>query len=165
VQLWGRHAPGIPLRIIGSGPLEHLRSETSPDIEWLGWQTRQSVLAAMKDAMFLVFPTECYEGFPMVLLEAMATGLPVVASNGGSLPEIVQDGSTGLLVRAGDKKHWAEVLRWALSNPEAMAEMGRRARREFECNYTAEGGYRLLIDLYEGTLKRAGRQVPSPVSS
>jgi glycosyltransferase involved in cell wall biosynthesis len=159
VRLWNRLALEVPLRIIGSGPLEHLRAEALPNIEWLGWQPREYVLAAMRDARFLVFPSDCYETFGMVLIEAMATGLPIIATNRGSVPEIVQDGHTGLLVRPGDGEHWAEALRWALSNPDAMAEMGRRARREFECKYTPEAGYRLLSEVYQWTVERAQDRV------
>jgi glycosyltransferase involved in cell wall biosynthesis len=95
----------------------------------------------------------------MVLLEAMATGLPVIATDLGSVPEVVQDKNTGMLVRAGDDEQWGEVLQWAMSNPDAMAEMGRRARREFECRYTPEVGYRLLSEVYQRTLERAQDRV------
>ena len=64
VRLWGRLQLGMPLRIIGSGPLETLASEGIPGVEWLGYQPRDRVLEAMREANFLVFPTECYEGFP-----------------------------------------------------------------------------------------------------
>jgi glycosyltransferase involved in cell wall biosynthesis len=113
------------------------------------------VLAAMKDASFLVFPTECYEGFPIVLLEAMATGLPVIASSQGSLPEIVRDGISGVLVPSGDPEYWERALRWAIGHTEALAAMGQHARRAFECNYTPEVGYRLLSEVYQQTVERA----------
>jgi glycosyltransferase involved in cell wall biosynthesis len=155
VRLWGRSAPIIPLRVIGSGPLESLAAEGLPNVEWLGWQSHDRVIAAMKDASFLVFPTECYEGFPMVLLEAMATGLPVIASSKGALPQIVQDGVTGLLVSGVAGEPWAKAVAWATSQPEAMAAMGRRARSTFEANYTPDSGYRRLIQVYRDTMDRA----------
>jgi glycosyltransferase involved in cell wall biosynthesis len=110
----------------------------------------------MKDAAFLVFPTSCYEGFPMVLLEAMATGLPVIATAQGSVPELVRDHQTGLLVPTGDDARWRDAVQWALSHPERMMEMGRRGRREFEDKYTPAAGYRLLADVYERTLALHG---------
>jgi len=155
VELWGRLAPGIPLRVIGTGPLETLATGGPPNVEWLGWQPRESVLAAMKDASFLVFPTECYEGLPMVLLEAMATGLPVVASRQGSLPELLQQGTCGMLVPSNRPEEWAGALRWAISHPEPMAAMGRRARESFERSYAPEIGYRQLSDVYQQTVERA----------
>jgi glycosyltransferase involved in cell wall biosynthesis len=153
VRLWGDVAPGFRLRIIGSGPLAALANDSPANIEWLGWQSHEQVLAAMKDATFLVFPTRCYEGFPMVLLEAMATGLPVIATALGSVPELIHQRENGLLVPAGRDEHWREAVRWALSHSAPMAEMGCRGRREFEHKYTPEAGYRLLSDVYERTLE------------
>jgi glycosyltransferase involved in cell wall biosynthesis len=161
VRLWGQLAPGIPLRIIGTGPLETLAADSPPGIEWLGWQPRELVLAAMKEARFLLFPTECYEGVPMVLLEAMATGLPVIASRQGSLPEIVQDGTTGVLVPSAEPEQWAEALRWATSDSRALEIMGEQSRRAFERGYTPEAGYRRLTEVYQQTLDRARGLLPA----
>jgi glycosyltransferase involved in cell wall biosynthesis len=154
VRLWGRLGLSITLRIIGSGPLESLAADGPPGIEWLGWQPRDRVIAAMKEASFLIFPTECYEGFPMVLLEAMATGLPVIASSQGSLPDIIENGTSGVLVPSSDPEHWAGALRWAMSHPEIMAAMGQHARRAFERQYTSEIGYQLLLGIYRQTVDR-----------
>jgi glycosyltransferase involved in cell wall biosynthesis len=155
VGVWGKLTPGITLRVIGSGPLEALAADGPSNVEWLGWQPREQVLAAMRDASFLVFPTEWYEGFPMVLVEAMATGLPVIASRLGSLPEIVQDGRSGVMVASASADHWAGALRWAIEHPEELAAMGQHGRRTYEARYTKEIGYRLLSDVYEQTLDRA----------
>jgi glycosyltransferase involved in cell wall biosynthesis len=151
VRLWGRLQLGMPLRIIGSGPLETLASEGIPGVEWLGYQPRDRVLEAMREANFLVFPTECYEGFPMVLLEAMASALPVIASHQGSLPNIVQDGVSGRLVAAGAEP-WTEALRWAAAHPDELAVMGRKGRAAFEAHYTPDAGYDRLMAVYRQVL-------------
>jgi glycosyltransferase involved in cell wall biosynthesis len=155
VELWGRLALGLPLRIIGAGPLETMADGGPPNVEWLGWQPREHVLAAMKDASFLVFPTECYEGLPMVLLEAMATGLPVLASRQGSLPELLENGKCGMLVPSSEPAQWTAALGWAINHPEALAGIGREARRSFERSYTPEIGYRQLSMVYQRTLAGA----------
>jgi glycosyltransferase involved in cell wall biosynthesis len=155
IRLWGQRGFGIPLHVIGSGPLETLAADGPPNVRWHGWQPRERVLAAMKEASFLVFPTEWYEGFPMVVLEAMATGLPVVASSRGSLPEILREGEAGVLVPSSDPDQWAGALEWAIAHPDSMAAIGARARGAFEAHYGAETGYRLLTEVYQRTIARA----------
>ncbi len=164
VRIWSELAPGMTLRVMGSGPLEKLAAARTPNIQWLGQQTREQVLAAMKDARFLVFLTEWYEGFPMVLLEAMATGLPVVASRLGSLPEILQDGTSGVLVPPSDTASWLKTLQWTIDSPEQLAAMGRRARQVFEARYAPEVGYRQLADVYRSTLERTHRVKMPPLA-
>jgi glycosyltransferase involved in cell wall biosynthesis len=165
VSVWERLAARMPLRIIGNGPLETLSLARQPGIEWLGWQPRERVLAAMKEASFLIFPTECYEGFPIVLLEAMATGLPIIASRRGALPEIVRDGESGVLVSSNDPEHWLEALRWAISHPDELALLGRRGRLAFEGRYTEEAGYRQLAEIYSRTIERANTRPRSAATS
>lgn len=164
VRLWGQLSLGLPLRVIGGGPLESLAAEAPPNVEWLGWQPRERVLAAMRDATFLVFPTEWYEGFPMVLLEAMATGLPVIASQRGSLPEIVREGTSGVLVPPGDSENWTKALNWAIGQPRQLAALGQGGRLEFEAHYSAEVGYRLLAEVYQQTLERKRSAGPPAVA-
>jgi glycosyltransferase involved in cell wall biosynthesis len=159
-RLWGSLALSMPLRVIGSGPLEALAAEGPPGVEWLGRQSRESVLAAMKDAAFLVFPSECYEGFPIVVLEAMATGLPIIANRRGALPEILENGKSGLLVTPEDPDGWSRALSWAIDNPEPLMALGRRARGAYQDRYTQEVGYRLLSEVYQRTLERAHGRSP-----
>ena len=65
----------------------------------------------MKESAFLVMPSEWYEGFPMVLVEAFSQGLPVVGSRLGSMAEIIQDGVTGLHFEAGNAADLAEKVK------------------------------------------------------
>ena len=133
------------LKIIG-GPLpEHRAPE---HIEWLGAQPKERVYAEMRDAAFLVFPSECYENCPMTIIEAFATGLPVIASGRGSAAEMVEDYQTGRHFAAGDAGDLASKVDWALTNPDRVAAMGQRARLAFEGAYTAARGYDRLIEVY-----------------
>jgi len=148
LDAWRRLGGGYPLRIVGSGPLEATADRTTPGVEWLGQQPRERVLALMREAAFLVFPSECYEGLPMTLVEAFATGLPVVASGHGSMAEVVHDHRTGRHFAAGDAGDLAATVRWAVAHAGEMAAMGREARREFEARYTAGESYRRLGAIY-----------------
>lgn len=152
LRAWQHVGHRIPLRIAGEGPPEHIAHGSPPGIEWLGQRRREEVLALMKEAFVLVFPSEWYEGFPVTLAEALATGLPIVASRLGAMAEIVHDGQTGLLFVPGEATDLADKIEWALEHPDEVARMGRRAREEFEAKYTPERNYQLLCEIYRGVL-------------
>jgi glycosyltransferase involved in cell wall biosynthesis len=103
----------------------------------------------MRNAAFLVLPSECYEGLPMAVVEAFASGLPVVAAGHGGMSTLIDHGRTGLHFRPGDAGDLAAKVEWALSNRAAMARMRSEARAEFEARYTAEKHYRNLLEIYE----------------
>lgn len=150
-EAW-RELTGIPLIVIGDGPLSS--TQWTSDVKLLGHQPRERVLELMKHARVLICPSVCYENAPMTILEAFACGLPVIASNIGSLPELVDDHRTGLLFHPGDPEDLAHKVRWAFANPERLREMRAAARREYETKYTAEIGYKALIDVYEMAIER-----------
>jgi glycosyltransferase involved in cell wall biosynthesis len=103
----------------------------------------------MKNARFLVFPSEWYEGFPVSIAEAFACGIPVLGSRLGAMQEIIADGITGLHFQAGDSADLRRKVEWAWQHPTEIEEMGRRARREFEQKYTAEKNVLMLEEAYE----------------
>lgn len=146
----------IPLKVAGDGPLSDKVWPKS--IEILGQRSRAEVLALMQQAQVLVFPSVCYENCPVTILEAFACGTPVIASNLGSMAELVRHNHTGLLFRAGDAADLAEKVRYAFSHPEHLAAMRVNARREFEEKYTAERNYKMLISIYEQAIESAQRR-------
>lgn len=76
------------------------------------------------------------EPFGQVIIEGMAAGKPVIATNGGGVPEIVVDGSTGILVPMGDVAGMAAAMRWMLNNPQQAREMGRQGRERVLQHFT-----------------------------
>jgi len=110
------------------------------------------VIALMKGARCLVFPSEWYEGFPMTIAEGFACGLPVIASRLGAMAEIVEDERTGLLFEPGSAEDLAAKVDWAWTHPEEMAEMGWEARRQYAEKYTAERNYEMLMEIYARVL-------------
>jgi glycosyltransferase involved in cell wall biosynthesis len=155
LESW-RFLERIPLKIIGDGPLmDQVRSCVDTyalDIELLGQKPYEQVIGAVKAAYCLVFPSQWYETFGRVAVEAFACGVPVIASRLGAMAEIVEDRRTGLHFTPGDASDLAATVEWAWQHPDAMAEMGRAARREYETKYTAERNYQLLMTIYEATL-------------
>lgn len=100
-------------------------------------------------ASVFVFPSICEESFGMPLVEAMASGTPVVATRGGAFPEIVEHGRTGLLVERSDAQSLADAVLQLLSNPDqrdAMAQAGfERASTSFSWDHIVEN----LVEKYE----------------
>jgi glycosyltransferase involved in cell wall biosynthesis len=149
---WERLRDLVPLSIVGDGPLAEEVANAARSlerVEWLGRQPREQVLALMKAASVLVFPSVCYENFPVTILEAYAVGLPVIASDLGGMASLVEDGRTGLHFRPGDPKDLAAKVRWASAHPAELAGMRNEARGEFEAKYTAERNYEVLKEIYE----------------
>jgi glycosyltransferase involved in cell wall biosynthesis len=122
-------------------------------VRWVGRQQPSQVQRLIADAAFLVFPSVAYETFGQVIGEAYASGTPVVAAMGGAGAEMVNDGETGLLVRAGDPRDLAGRIDWLLEHPAHLARMRRAARLVYETRLTAEANYRQLATIYSNALR------------
>jgi len=152
IRAW--HSLHYPLRILGGGPLvSEITSARLSNVIYEGYRSPDEVHLAMQQACFLVVPSESYEGFPMVLVESFANGLPVIVSSLGSLAEIVEEGVTGIHFESGNAEDLATKVRWAFENPEAMKRMGENARRIYEEKYTADHNYHQLINIYSQIVK------------
>jgi glycosyltransferase involved in cell wall biosynthesis len=153
LEAWG-DLGGIPLKLIGDGPLlDKALSMSCKSVEVLGWKSHGDVLSLLGDALFLVLPSEWYEGFPIVITEAMACGKPVVTSRLGAMADIIDDGRTGLLFEPRNAKDLASKMRWLFEHQEEAEEMGRNSRAEYEVKYTAERSYKLLMDIYSEAIQ------------
>jgi glycosyltransferase involved in cell wall biosynthesis len=108
----------------------------------------------MKEARVLIFPSVWYEGFPTVIAEAYAAGLPVIASNLGNMSTLIDHGRTGLHFHPDDPKDLAARVEWASSHPAQVDRMRGEARAEYEAKYTAERNYQLLVAIYQTLLRR-----------
>jgi len=158
IAAWEKIGAKMPLTIIGGGTMESdiaTAANKMVGIEYLGRRPREQVIDLMKRAAFLIFPSEWYEGFPMTIAEAYATGLPVIASNLGSMASLIDDGRTGLHFRPGDPEDLADKVDWLLSHPVELANMRKEARAEYEAKYTAERNYRMLMEIYERAISVA----------
>jgi len=144
------------LTIMGNGPLfDQVKDveKSSTNITVLGPCSQDQVFAYLKSSVALIMPSTFYETFGRTIIEAFATGTPVIAANHGAMAEIIQDGKTGLLFTAGDWSDLAIKVRWASEHHPEMAEMGNNSRAEFEAKYTADKAYDSLMDIYEQITK------------
>ncbi|HEV7666378.1 MAG TPA: glycosyltransferase [Chloroflexota bacterium] len=152
----------IPLKVVGDGSLRSAvtaAARSQQNIEWLGQQERDRVQQLMRDAYALIFPSVWYEPFSLVVLEALAAGVPVIGSNLGSVASVVQHEQTGLHFAAGEPQSLADAAMHAWRMPEAMALMARRAREEYAAKYTPETNYQMLIDIYAKAVAHSRRGV------
>ena len=142
------------LEIAGTGPLFSELKKNAPDnITFLGQLSKEEVIHKMMESSFLIMPSICYEGFPLVIVEAFACGLPVVASRLGSMEEIIQDGITGMHFKAGNADDLAEKVNAMFASPERLIQMGINARNEYEAKYTPEKNYELLMGIYNTVIE------------
>jgi glycosyltransferase involved in cell wall biosynthesis len=158
LEAWQRLRGAIPLKIVGEGPLcasaEHAAAH-GPGIEYLGRRPLQQVYRLMGEARFLILPSEWYEPFGRVAIEAFARGTPVIASDIGGMADLVDDGHTGRLFRPGDADDLVAKVEWALRHPGELARMRDAARKAFEARYTAAQNYRELMAIYRRALAGA----------
>jgi sugar transferase (PEP-CTERM/EpsH1 system associated) len=162
VAIAGRHDPSLRVEVAGDGPC---RAELGHLVGALGLEGRVSFLGEVRDVAGLlahgalfVLPSRS-EGISLTLLEAMACGLPVVATRVGGTPEVVRDGQSGLLVSARDPEALAEAILRLRRDPEEARRMGEAGRRRVERDF---GIHRMVADylsLYEGENRRP-RAVP-----
>ena len=143
-----RQSSPIQLKIAGTGPLADL-IDNQANVQALGLQSPAEISLLMQRATFLILPSEWYEGFPLVLVEALAHGLPVLASNLGSMVDIIEDGKTGLLFEPGNAEDLASKLNWLLENPNECAWLGTNARQVYLDKYTYEENVKQLLEIYQ----------------
>ena len=168
LEAWARTEMTVPLKIVGDGPLADAVREAVarfPHIEWLGRMKPDAVYDFIGRASVLIVPSNCYETFGRVAVEAFAKGVPVVAANHGAVAGIVQDGRTGRLFTGGDAEDLATQVNRVLADPAALAAMGRWAREEFLKKYTGEHNHEMLMAIYRRAIRHANQQRGNPGDS
>ncbi|HEU4481138.1 MAG TPA: glycosyltransferase family 4 protein [Actinomycetota bacterium] len=162
LRAWAR-VTAVPLKIVGDGPARSEAEELAKDlglgtsVEFLGEKTRDDVHDLMERALFVVVPSESYETFGRVGLEALTHGTPVIASRLGALEETIREGTTGLHFGTGDAQDLAAKILWALEHPEAMRAMGEAGREEVRNAYSDDANFTRLMTIYERARDKAGR--------
>lgn len=156
ISAW-KSVKNLRLKVLGDGALrgeleEQVRSDGSA-VEFLGFRARSEILTLAAKAEFAVIPSECYEGFPMAVLEAYACGTPVVVARIGSLDEIVIDNRTGVKFEAGSAVDLAMKVNALYLDRNRLGLMRRNARAVFEENYTAENNFRQLMSIYQHAIE------------
>ena len=152
-----RAAASVPdkrLLIAGEGPMQEpietmLREQRITNVELVGMQSGQALIELIRAARFVVVPSEGYENCPRSAIEAMACGTPVIGANIGGIPDMVEDGVTGLLFEAFS----VDALRAAIlrlhDDDTLIAQLGRQARAKVEQRYSIGAHLEQLLAIYD----------------
>lgn len=144
----------VPLKVVGTGPLEKTLRNAYPAAEFLGYKTGKELKDLVANSAFVVVPSEWYENCSMVVLEAMAMGKPVIGSRIGGIPEQVEDGKTGFLFEMGNAEELGRKMAALATDPELRQRLGRAARKKLEREYSLAAHGEGLLDIYSEVLMR-----------
>lgn len=155
-----REQAQLRLTLVGDGPLRSSLEESAARlapgrVEFLGWQPRHKLPSIYAGADLLVLPS-LMEGMPNVVLEAMAAGLAIVASNVGGSRELVRDGENGLLVEPGSPEALAAALSDAIGDRRRLAQWGRASEKLVEA-YSWDRVVEQYLALADGAANRKGK--------
>ncbi len=121
-------------------------------VEWVSGVPDQRIVELYSESELAVVPS-LYEGFSLPAIEAMSSAIPLVATTGGALPEVVgPDGETALVVPPGDSEALAAKIAWALDNPEAAAEIGKAGRQRVKDNWSWRHTAEKTVEQYRALL-------------
>ena len=151
IEAWLQWDDAPKLHIVGDGPLRSILESKSAgkNIHFHGQLNKKETQKYMSAAIILLLPSECYEGFPMVLHEAFFAGTPVIASDLGSLPQIVKNGENGLIFKAGSKKSLINKVEYLINSKKNLNALSKGARLSYESLYSQSKNYNLLMGIYK----------------
>lgn len=162
MQAW-ENLPDVPLQIIGDGPeyhkIKNSISTINSQVVLTGHLSHNEMLRKVGQAQFMVMPSVWYETFGRTIIEAYATGTPVIASRLGAVADLVDEGKTGLSFIPGDANDLVQKVRWAIKHPDEMTQMGKQARKTFLERYEADTAYERLMTIYQKAItKKTGNE-------
>lgn len=147
------------LLIVGTGPLDaelrkRIQSEKIANISLVGEKSEKEVSLLLGKSKCIIVPSEWYEPFGRIIIEAYAAGVPVIATNHAGPKELVHENKTGLLFRSGDARDLQAKILSLLKSPSKVRKMGNAARKVFNKEYTAEKNYQYFLKIYTQVLKQ-----------
>lgn len=140
-QLACQHIPSLRVLIVGEGPLRDKLEASARSlhldavVSFLDWRDDVASLMAASD-LFVLPSTR--ESFGLVILEALALGVPVIATRVGGVPEIIRPGESGILVEARDAEALAKAMTWALTNRRQVGQLARQGQAMVRQRFSVE---------------------------
>ena len=147
----------INLKIVGTGAEEnnlkiYAQENNLDNIEFLGFKNREEITDIYQNCISTVLPSNCFEIFGMTNIESFINGKPVIASNIGGIPEIVEDNINGLLFKPGNIEELKNCILKYWNNPELSVQHGKNGYQKAITQYTEDKYYNELIKIYEEVL-------------
>ena len=145
----------MPLTVAGDGPCRELvQSVAGKKIRFLGSLSSEQVSTEMQKARLLIMPSIWYEGFPMVLLESFAHGLPVLGARIGSVGQIIDKHEAGQLFVSGDSDDLCRQVVDLYNNKDQLQYYSEKSRKAYEDEYSSKQNLRMLEDIYSGLIEK-----------
>jgi glycosyltransferase involved in cell wall biosynthesis len=149
-----RRLTRIPFKLAGDlSAMPEIEGRAATNVEFCGRLAYDQMYEFYKRSRFVVLPSIWFEGFPMVLVEAMSRGKAIVASRIGGVPEIVDEGLNGLLFQPGNAGDLAEKIQHLWSQPELCRQMGLAGREKAIREYSPERHYERLMVVYQSAIQ------------
>lgn len=142
--------PGLRIEVAGSVRDQAPSGQIPANIYFSGYLDQDDLSRFYRDARFLVIPSRCYEGFPLVALEAMAMGKPVIAPDHGGFAEIIGKGphSIGCLFQPNNSVDLEAAILKLWKDVKLVSELGRKCVEKIRTSYSSEMIYRQWADLF-----------------
>ncbi len=149
----------FPIKIIGDGPqraeLEQFaHKERLLNVEFLGYKQRDELARFIRDALFVVVPSEWYEVSGLNIYESFASGKCVIGADTGGIPELIEDGHTGLLFRSGDSNDLVRKIFYLTQHPQRIKEWGRNAYSKIHNLNNPLSHYQELLNIYDNPISK-----------
>lgn len=151
----------VILNIAGSGIpkadlIRYIDIGKRKNVNFLGQIENEKIQKLINRSFIIIYPSLLFETFGLTIIEAFSNGIPVIASNHGSMAELVHNGKTGILFEPGNSLDLANKIKWAYENPERIYEMGKNAHEDYLKKYTEEISYQNLLNIYNSVSKKNG---------
>jgi glycosyltransferase involved in cell wall biosynthesis len=159
INTWKRLGQDVQLKIIGEGVMsamikEEIKTHNLKNIEFLGFRKGEELFRYIRDASFVLVPSEWYENNPLTIVEAYSSGKPVIGSNIGGIPELIVEGKTGYLFNMGDSAELEGKINKAVNLDDDEYLMMSETAYRFACDkFSEKTHYRDLLNVYKEVVK------------
>ena len=152
-----RSLPEIPFAVAGSKEaLPEAVASAPPNVDFVGFLSGDDLSRFLQQTRILVVPSRCFEGFPNTIVQAMSYARPVICSRNGGMPEIVEEGVTGLLYDSTSVPELIQQIRNLYSDIPTCREMGMAGRERAGKLFDGKACYAKLMDAYDLAFRRHG---------